>query len=78
MVTPQANGCVGMPVSFDLTILDIVPTITPVGPFCEYEEFVTLQATPIGGIFSGPGMVGNDFTPSNAVGIDTIIIRIYT
>jgi gliding motility-associated-like protein len=73
MVVPEANGCIGMPVSFDLTILDIVPTITPVGPFCEYEEFVTLQATPIGGIFSGPGMVGNDFTPGTAVGLDTII-----
>jgi gliding motility-associated-like protein len=73
MVVPEANGCIGMPVTFDLTILNIEPTIDPVGPFCEYDEFVTLQATPIGGVFSGPGMIGNDFIPGNAVGVDTIL-----
>jgi gliding motility-associated-like protein len=75
MVTPEANGCVGMAVSFDLFILNVVPTIDPVGPFCEYDEFVTLQAFPLGGIMSGPGVVGYDFTPSNAVGVDTIIYQ---
>jgi gliding motility-associated-like protein len=75
VVTPQANGCVGMPVSFDLFILNIEPTIDAVGPFCEYDEFVTLQASPLGGTMTGPGVVGYDFTPSTAVGIDTIIYQ---
>jgi gliding motility-associated-like protein len=73
MVTPAANGCIGIPVTFDLTILNIEPTIDPVGPFCEYDGLVTLQSTPIGGIFSGPGMTGNDFIPGNAVGVNNIL-----
>ena len=72
MVIPEANGCVGMPVTFDLTILNILPIIDPVGPFCEYDEFVTLNATPPGGIFNGVGIIGNDFFPINAVGANVI------
>jgi gliding motility-associated-like protein len=73
MVVPEANGCIGMPVTFDLTILNIFPTIDSVGPFCEYDEFVTLQVSPLGGTLSGPGVIGFDFIPGNAVGLDTII-----
>ena len=66
------NNCPSLPVSVDLTVLNVLPIIDPVGPFCSYDEFVTLQATPVGGVFSGNGMMGNDFYPGNAVGTDTI------
>ena len=66
------NNCPSLPVSVDLTVFNVLPVIDPVGPFCSYDEFVTLQATPVGGVFSGNGMMGNDFYPGNAVGTDTI------
>ena len=71
-VTPEANGCVGTPVAIDLFILNVLPTIDPIGPFCEYDEFVTLNVNPIGGILSGIGVVGNEFYPSNAIGTNDI------
>jgi gliding motility-associated-like protein len=71
-VTPEANGCIGAPVTIDLFILNVVPTIDPIGPFCEYDEFVTLNVNPIGGILSGIGVVGNEFYPSNAIGTNDI------
>jgi gliding motility-associated-like protein len=66
------NNCPSLPLTVDLTIFNVLPTIDPVGPFCEYDEFVTLQATPIGGVFSGNGMIGDDFLPSNGIGTNTI------
>lgn len=68
----NANNCPSATLSIDLNVLNILPTIDPAGPFCEYDEFVTIQVSPIGGILSGPGVVGFDFTPGTAVGIDTI------
>jgi gliding motility-associated-like protein len=66
------NNCPSLPISVDLTVFNVLPDIDPVGPFCSYDEFVTLQATPVGGVFSGNGMMGNDFYPGNAVGTNTI------
>ena len=66
------NNCPSNPLSIDLTIYQELPIITPVGPFCSYDEFVTLQSTPINGVFSGDGVMGNDFYPSNAVGTNVI------
>jgi gliding motility-associated-like protein len=73
MVTAtDANGCSSMPVSVDLTIFNVLPVIDPVGPFCSYDEFTSLQATPIGGVFSGTGVIDPNFYPGNAVGTNTI------
>jgi gliding motility-associated-like protein len=66
------NNCPSLPISVDLIVLNVLPVITPVGPFCSYDEFVTLQATPINGVFSGNGVMGDDFYPSNAVGTNVI------
>lgn len=77
MVTPEANGCVGMPSSFDLYILNIVPVIDPAGPFCSNDEFSTLSAIPVGGVFSGPGMMGNDFYPGLADTLNNNIVYTY-
>ena len=69
----DANNCPSLPYSIDLTIFNVLPVINPVGPFCSYDEFTTLQATPIGGVFSGVGVVDPNFFPGNAVGTNTII-----
>ena len=68
----DGNGCTSQPQNYNINIYSETPIITPVGPFCSYDEFLTLQATPINGVFSGNGVIGNDFYPSNAVGTNTI------
>lgn len=73
----DGNGCTSQPQNYNINIYNETPIITPVGPFCSYDEFLTLQATPINGVFSGNGVIGNDFYPSNAVGTSTITY-IYT
>jgi hypothetical protein len=67
------NGCTSIPASFDITVFNILPVIDPAGPFCSNDEFSTLNATPIGGIFSGTGMMGADFYPSFADTLDNFI-----
>jgi gliding motility-associated-like protein len=71
------NNCPSLPLSVDLNVFNVLPVIDPVGPFCSYDEFITLQATPINGVFSGNGVMGNDFYPGNAVG-DNAITYTYT
>ena len=71
------NNCPSLPVDVDLFVLNLLPTINQVGPFCSYDEFVTLQGSPVGGTFNGNGMNGDDFYPPNAVG-NNIITYTYT
>jgi gliding motility-associated-like protein len=78
MVAISPNGCTSLPVSFDVNIFNVLPVITPSGPFCSNDEFSTLSATPIGGTFSGIGLIGNDFYPSNADTLNNIITYTYT
>ena len=73
----DSNGCTSQPQNYNINVYSETPIITPVGPFCSYDEFLTLQATPINGVFSGNGVIGDDFYPSNAVGTSTITY-IYT
>jgi gliding motility-associated-like protein len=61
-----------------VNIFNVLPVITPSGPFCSNDEFSTLSATPIGGTFSGIGLIGNDFYPSNADTLNNIITYTYT
>jgi gliding motility-associated-like protein len=78
MVAISPNGCTSLPVSFDVNIFNVLPVITPSGPFCSNDEFSTLSATPIGGTFSGTGLMGDDFYPSNADTLNNIITYTYT
>ena len=71
------NNCPSLPETIDLNIFNVIPVIDPAGPFCSNDEFSTLNATPIGGVFSGPGMMGDNFYPSNADTLNNSIIYTY-
>jgi hypothetical protein len=57
----SADGCVSTPVVLDVFILNIVPTLTAIGPYCADEPCVALAATPLGGVWTGTGVTGNTF-----------------
>ena len=42
------------------------PVLQPIGPFCIDAVSQTFSAAPIGGIYSGNGVIGNTFNPSIA------------
>jgi PKD repeat protein len=69
----DASGCSDMD---DATITVATPdaTITPVDTLCEDSPSVTLLANDLGGIWSGPGVVGNQFVPA-LVGVGNHKIR---
>ncbi len=67
------NGCT----DYDETIITVATpdaTITPVDTLCNDSPPVTLTAHDMGGIWSGPGVVGNTFNPVIA-GIGDHLIR---
>lgn len=72
VIAYNAVGCASAPVSANVYILNILPEIDSIAPLCTYDNVQSLAATPVGGIFSGPGVVGNMFDPSTAVGTNTI------
>jgi hypothetical protein len=59
-------GCQTQPVDLDVFILQVVPLITAIGPFCVGELCVNLVASPAGGAFSGTGVSANQFCPTVA------------
>ncbi len=64
--TNTATGCQSTPITINVFIYNVVPTITAIGPFCQGSPCVTLTGTPSGGVFSGPGVVGNQFCPTTS------------
>jgi hypothetical protein len=62
----NANGCQSSPINIDVFILQIIPNIINVGPFCEDDLCISLIGNPIGGIWNGTGVVGNQFCPTVA------------
>lgn len=60
----NTNGCTDN----DETNIIVVPTpdatITPVGILCSSDSIIVLRAHDPGGIWSGPGVVGNTFNPA--------------
>lgn len=66
-------GCESQPQTFTILDLNILPIITPVGPFCEYDNCITLNGTPIGGLFTGNNVTNDQYCPDlGFVGQDTI------
>lgn len=69
----DANGCS----DFDESVLTVATpdaTISPVDTLCEDSQAITLTAHDQGGIWSGPGVVGNTFNPVLAGIGDHLII----
>jgi gliding motility-associated-like protein len=66
-------GCQSLPQTFTIVDLNILPVIDPVGPFCEYDECITLMANPSGGNFSGNNVWGDQYCPNNGfIGLDQV------
>ncbi|MBN2778077.1 MAG: gliding motility-associated C-terminal domain-containing protein [Bacteroidales bacterium] len=76
-VNPTANGLYSVTVTnaYGCTASDsevikvdaaVDATITADGPFCENESAVSLVAVTTGGVWSGPGVVGDTFDPAVA------------
>ena len=64
VIESNASGCPGTPVLLDVYILDL--SGNAIGPFCPGDPSSTLSGIPVGGTWSGTGVVGNDFDPSIA------------
>jgi hypothetical protein len=63
--SPPPANCPATPVNLNVLIYQVTPTITALGPFCESDPCVTLVGSPVGGTWSGTGVVGNQFCPDN-------------
>ncbi len=64
--------------SIQITVMPVpVVTIQPVGTVFLNGPQITLEATPPGGIWSGPGITGNVFNP-NSVGLGDYVVQYET
>ena len=73
-------GCTATaaPVTVTVNPLPVVSFTGLATNFCTTDALVTLTGTPAGGIFSGPGISGNSFTPSAAGAGTHNIVYLYT
>lgn len=71
----STSGCSSAPVTLDVLIYQVIPTITSIGPFCANDPCVTLTATPAGGVWSGSGVTGNQYCPGTS---NSLITYTYT
>lgn len=69
----NAAGCQSLPINLNVLIYQVLPTITPVGPFCAGASCVNLVGSPAGGTFTGTGVVGNQFCPTTS-GVGTFTL----
>lgn len=78
MVTAtDINGCSSLPAYIDLHILNIIPTITPIGPLCSNDPCVNLSGLPLGGQFTGDCVTSNQFCPNQSVNTNNNISYTY-
>ena len=63
--SPPPANCPATPINLNVLIYQVTPTITALGPFCESDPCVNLVGAPVGGTWSGTGVVGNQFCPDN-------------
>jgi hypothetical protein len=60
------NGCLSPIQTLDVFVYNVVFNLTPIADLCEYSNCVPLQATPVGGTWSGVGVVNSDFCPTTS------------
>ncbi len=82
---PSTSNSIGMTKNVASSTADFVVTTPPpntpntISTFSNQEPPVNLTGSPAGGVFSGPGMVGNDFYPSGVpLGQHTITYTVTT
>ncbi len=63
VVYTNAQGCQSPAVNLNVLIFQIVPTITQIGPFCQTDPCQNLVGSPVGGQWSGTGVVNGQFCP---------------
>lgn len=61
-----AGPCNPVSDAITITITELIIKINPVPDVCIDGKEITLSGTPLGGIFSGPGVTGNIFDPAKA------------
>ena len=66
VVETNSTNCPGTPVLLDVFVLEL--NGTTIGPFCPGDPTTPLVGTPVGGTWSGTGVVANSFQPSTGVG----------
>ena len=59
-------GCLSDTTYYTSYVLNILPTITPIGPLCSNDPCVALDGSPLGGVFSGTAVSGFQFCPNQA------------
>jgi len=64
VVESNAAGCPGLPVLLDIFVLDL--SSNAIGPFCPGDPSATLVGNPAGGVWTGTGVLGNNFDPATA------------
>lgn len=62
----NAAGCQSPVVNLNVFIYDIVVTATALNPLCETSPCVNLVAGPLGGVWTGTGVSGNQFCPGTS------------
>tara|TARA_R110000824_G_scaffold18563_3_gene73337 strand:+ start:6278 stop:6865 length:588 start_codon:yes stop_codon:yes gene_type:complete len=66
VIETNASNCPGVPILLDIYILDLFGNV--IGPFCPGDPTTPLVGNPLGGTWSGTGVVANAFQPSTGVG----------
>jgi len=64
--TNQSN-CTSLPSTTTVVVLQLFPQISPIGPFCSYDDCVQLTAVPAGGSFTGDGVGNGLFCPDEGL-----------
>ena len=64
VIESNAAGCPGNPILLDVYVLDL--SGNAIGPFCPGDPSMLLTGNPLGGTWSGTGVVGGNFDPATA------------
>jgi len=72
------NGCSSDTSYFTTFVLDINPTIDPIGPFCDYDGCVDLVGTPLNGTFLVNGVQTDEFCPEQGIITNNNVTYTYT
>jgi gliding motility-associated-like protein len=73
VTTYNQLGCSSLPTTFDLTIFELFPAITQIGPYCSTDSCANLLAQPLGGFFTIDGVNVTQFCPNTNNSLDDIV-----